>query len=138
MRVLLDTNVILDFLLEREPFISDAETVFEAIQSQQIVGYVTATTLTDIFYIVRRETRSIDRARQAVIETLTAMEVCPVDGSILETAIASNISDFEDAVQLACAIANNLDAIITRDVRGFAEATLPILSAGELLERLGD
>ncbi len=64
------------------------------------------------------------------------MQVCPVDRSILEAAISSNLRDFEDAVQLACAAADTLEAIITRDFQDFAGATLPILSAGELLERL--
>ncbi|WP_334310543.1 MULTISPECIES: PIN domain-containing protein [Spirulina] len=51
MRVLIDTNILLDFLLQREPFCHDAERLFQAIDSGQIVGYATATTLTDIFYI---------------------------------------------------------------------------------------
>ena len=63
MRVLIDTNVILDFLLQRELFFQDAERLFQAIDSGQIVGYVTATTLTDIFYIARRHKRSIEQAR---------------------------------------------------------------------------
>jgi predicted nucleic acid-binding protein len=136
MMVLIDTNVILDFLLEREPFREDAEALFQAIYSGQIEGYVTATTVTDIFYIVRRQTRSIERARVAVSTTLTAMEICTVNSDVLAAAFASNLKDFEDAVQLACAIANNLDAISTRDTQGFAGAILPIFSVGELLERL--
>jgi predicted nucleic acid-binding protein len=136
MRVLIDTNIILDFFLEREPFRTDAEALFQAIQSKQVRGYVTATTVTDIFYIARRQTRSIERARQAVSETLAVMQICLVNRPILEQAFASPLTDFEDAVQLACAIANNLDAIITRDTQGFAGAILPIFSVGELLERL--
>lgn len=64
------------------------------------------------------------------------MQICTVNRSILEAAISSNLRDFEDAVQLACAIYENLDAIITRNGQDFADATLQILSAGELLERL--
>ncbi len=79
------------------------------------------------------------------------MEICTVDRSILEAAISSNLPDFEDAVQVACALNENLDAIITkspqtpevpsgvtvtRDSQDFADATLPILSAGELLQGL--
>ena len=136
MRVLVDTNIILDDFLEREPFVEDAAALMEAIESEQIVGYVTATTLTNIFYIARRQTRSIELARQAVSETLTLMEVCLVDRAILEAAFASNLRDFEDAVQLACAMASRLDAIITRNAQDFAGATLPILSTSELLESL--
>ncbi|HEY9708423.1 MAG TPA: PIN domain-containing protein [Oculatellaceae cyanobacterium] len=136
MRVLVDTNIMLDALLEREPFVRDARALLEAIDSGQIEGYVTATTLTNIFYIVRRQTRSIERASLAVSETLAAMQICSVDRDILEAAFAYNLRDFEDAVQLACAIAENLDAIITRNPQDFTGATLPILSASELLESL--
>lgn len=136
MRILVDTNIVLDFLLEREPFRQDAERLFEAIASNRITGYVTATTLTNIFYIARRLTQSIDRARQAVAITLAIMEVCPVDRATLEIALASGLSDFEDAVQIACAIAQNLEAIVTRDRADSANATLPVLSINQLLERL--
>jgi predicted nucleic acid-binding protein len=136
MRVLVDTNILLDDFLEREPFVEDAAALMEAIESERIVGYVTATTLTNIFYIARRQTRSIELARQAVSETLMLMEVCLVDRAILEAAFASNLRDFEDAVQLACAMASRLDAIITRNPQDFAGATLQILSTSELLESL--
>ena len=66
------------------------------------------------------------------------MKICTVDRTILETAISSNLPDFEDAVQLACAMALNLDVIVTRDAQGFAGATLPILSAGEVLQLLSE
>lgn len=63
MKVLIDTNIVLDFLLQRLPFFQDAELLFQEIDSNRVVGYVTATTLTDIFYISRRHTRSIEQAR---------------------------------------------------------------------------
>ena len=66
---------------------------------------------------------------------MAGMEICTVYRSILLAAISSNLPDFEDAVQVACALNENLDAIITRDSQDFADATLPILSAGELLQR---
>jgi predicted nucleic acid-binding protein len=79
VRVLVDTNIALDFLLQREPFFQDAERLFQAIAAGQVVGYVTATTLTDIFYIARRQTRDTAQARQAVSATLIAMAICPVN-----------------------------------------------------------
>jgi predicted nucleic acid-binding protein len=135
MRVLLDTNIILDFLLAREPFFSDADALMQSIRSGQIQGFVTATTLTDIFYIARKS-KGIEMAKQNVSDLLTTMQICTVDRSILEEAISFSLPDFEDAVQLACAISENLDAIVTRDAEGFAGANLPVLSAGELLNRL--
>lgn len=138
MRVLIDTNIILDFLLQREPFVQDAELLFQAIAASQIFGYVTATTLTDIFYIARRHTHSVDLARQAVSEILTAMEICSVNRAVLESALGSGLADFEDAVQIACALDRGLDAILTRDTQVFLTSPVPVLSIQELLQRLSE
>ena len=67
---------------------------------------------------------------------MALMQICPVNRRILEAAFASNLSDFEDAVQLACATAQSLDAIVTRDPQGFVGSSLPILSPRELLAQL--
>ncbi len=136
MRVLIDTNIVLDFLLQRKPFFQDSELLFQAINAGQFVGYVTATTLTDIFYISRKHTRSIEKARQAVSETLTAMVICSVNRSVLESAFRSGLPDFEDAVQIFCAVDQGLDAILTRDAQGFLSSSVPVLSTQELLQRL--
>ncbi|MEG4216657.1 PIN domain-containing protein [Microcoleus sp. Pol14C6] len=137
MRVLIDTNIVLDFLLQREPFFQDAELLFQAIDAGQIIGYVTATTLTDIFYISRKHTRSVEQARQAVLETLTAMVICPIDRAVLESAFNSGLVDFEDAVQIFGAVAQGLDPILTRDNKGFLSSPIPVLSIQELLQQLG-
>lgn len=114
----------------------DAEALLQSVRFGQIQGYITATTLTDIFYIARKN-KGV-QTKQDISDLLAIMDICTVDRSILETAISSNLSDFEDAVQLAYATFENLDAIITRDTQGFAGATLPILSAGELLQLLAE
>lgn len=136
MRVLIDTNIVLDFLLQREPFFQDAELLFQTIDVGQVIGYVTATTLTDIFYIARRHTRNPEQARQAVSETLTAMAICPIDRAVLESALNSGLADFEDAVQIFSAVAQGLDAIVTRDVRGFLNSPVPVLSVQDLLQQV--
>lgn len=137
MRVLIDTNITLDFLLQRKLFFQDAELLFEVINSGQVIGSVTATTLTDIFYIARRHTRSIEQARQAIIEILNVMEICPVSRVVLESALGFGLVDFEDAVQVACAVAQGLDAIVTRDRQDFVSSPVTVLSVQELLQRLG-
>ena len=135
MRVLVDTNIVLDYLLEREPFLQDAEALFEAIGSGEVVGYVTATTLTDIFYIARRQTQDVQRARQAVSSILAVMEICSVDRAVLEVALTLAMTDFEDAVQAGCALAQGLDAIVTRD-GDFASTLILISSVSEILQQL--
>ena len=136
MKILIDTNIILDYLLDREPFLQDAEMLFQRIDSGQLIGYLTATTLTDIFYIARRQTQSIELARQAISTTLTIMVICSVNRSILEAAFASGLADFEDAVQIYCAVYQGLDAIITRDIKGFSNSVIPVFSVHQLLEQL--
>nr|WP_199250118.1 PIN domain-containing protein [[Phormidium] sp. ETS-05] len=137
MRALIDTNIVLDFLLQREPFYQDAELLFQAIDRGQVIGYVTAPTLTDIFYIARRHSGSLEKARQAVSETLLALAICPVDRGVLESALNSNLVDFEDAVQVFSAVAQRLDAIVTRDAKGFSRSPIPVLSVQQLLRQVG-
>jgi len=136
VKVLIDTNITLDFLLEKEPFHQDAGKLFEAIDLGQIIGYVTATTLTDIFYIARKHTRSLELARQAVSSILATMIICPVNRTVLESAFTSGLTDFEDAIQIYSAIAQDLDAIITRDTTGFLSSSIPVLSIRQLLEKV--
>jgi len=131
MKFLIDTNIILDLLLQREPFFQEAEILFEIMGNGQILGYVSATTLTDIFYIAKRQTQSIERANQAIALILRVLEICPVDRTALELALASKTSDFEDAVQIACALSQGLDGIVTRDAK-FDTTSVTVLSVNEL------
>jgi len=101
-----------------------------------VVGYITATTLTDIFYIARRHTRSVEQERQAVAETLNVMKICPVNRAVLESAFGFSLADFEDAVQIACAVAQGLDAILTRNTQDFLISPVAVFSVQELLPRL--
>jgi predicted nucleic acid-binding protein len=126
MKILFDTNVLLDFILEREPFFSDASILLTAVATEQIQGLATATTITDIFYIVRRQTKSDHAALKAVQDILGLLDICSVNRSTIEQAIALELPDFEDAIQCACAIAELAEAIVTRDSSGFQGSRIPI------------
>jgi predicted nucleic acid-binding protein len=136
MRVLFDTNVLLDALLAREPFVTDAAFLLEAVESSQIEGFMSATTVTDVHYLVGRQTRNPETAITAVSSLLELMEICAVDRNVLEQAITLKLPDFEDAVQIACAMALDLDAIVTRDVEGFRDSPISVLSPSELRNRI--
>ncbi|OKH17576.1 PIN domain-containing protein [[Limnothrix rosea] IAM M-220] len=136
MKILFDTNILLDFLLQREPFFTEVAPLFKAIATGQIIGHVTATTITDIFYIARKHTKSIVKARQSIATILVSFDICPIDRYIIEAAYHSDISDFEDAVQIFAAIAQDVDAIVTRDRHDFENSPLPIYSPTELLEQI--
>jgi len=126
MRVLIDTNVVLDFLQEREPFVKDATNLFARIDAGEIEGFIAATTITNIYYIVRRAA-GIEVAQDAIAQVLGDLNVCAVDRDVLEQAIALNFRDFEDAVQYACGVVHNVDVIVTRDVSGFISGEIPII-----------
>ncbi|MEA5418219.1 PIN domain-containing protein [Spirulina sp. CCNP1310] len=126
MRVLIDTNVVLDFLQEREPFVANATKLFERIDVGDIEGFIAATTMTNIYYIVRRAAgRAV--AQDAITQVLSDLNICTVDLDVLEQALALNFEDFEDAVQYTCAIAYGLSAIVTRDASGFINAEIPVV-----------
>jgi predicted nucleic acid-binding protein len=131
MRVLIDTNVVLDFLQEREPFVENAARLFERIDTGEVEGFIAATTITNIYYIIRRAAGRIV-AQDAITQVLSDLNICAVDLEMLEQALALNFEDFEDAVQYACAVAHNVDAIVTRDASGFASAEIPIMLPDEL------
>ena len=135
MRVLIDTNVVLDFLQGRQPFLEHAARLFERIDSEEIEGFIAATTITNIYYIIRRAAGR-EVAQDAIAQVLTDLTICAVDLEVLQQAFALNFDDFEDAVQYACAMMHRVDVIVTRDVRGFIDAEIPVVLP-ENLETIG-
>jgi predicted nucleic acid-binding protein len=135
VKVLLDTNVVLDVLLAREPFLTDSKAVWQACDDGRINGYFLASALTDIFYIARKISGR-DAARQAVEVCLSAFAVCPVNQAVLEHALLLAGSDFEDNVQVAAAVQSEMDAIVTRNPDDFAHALLVVVTPAALLAQL--
>ncbi|OKH32733.1 DNA-binding protein [[Phormidium ambiguum] IAM M-71] len=131
MRILIDTNVVLDFLQERQPFVENAARIFERIDTGEIEGFIAATTITNIYYIVRRATGAVV-AQNAIIQVMTDLNICAVDRDVIEQAIALNFRDFEDAVQYVCGVVHCVDAIVTRDKSGFIGAEIPVVLPEEL------
>lgn len=135
MQILLDTNVVLDVLLNRQPWVADAAKVWQANGTGQITAFLVASTLTDIFYIARRLT-DLETAHKAIRLCLDTFQICPVDRQALEYAQTLLGNDFEDKLQIACAVLAGLDAIVTRDKSGFKAANIPIWEPAELLAQL--
>jgi predicted nucleic acid-binding protein len=135
MRILIDTNVVLDRFLQRLPWYDEAQEFWGLIAAGQIIGYITGSMVTDIFYTARRPFGS-RFALGIVRDCLDAFEVCTVDLKALEEALALSGVDYEDNLQIACARTAELDAIVTRDSAGFRGAPIPILTSVEAAERL--
>jgi predicted nucleic acid-binding protein len=132
MRLLVDTNVVLDVLLAREPFAADAARLLNAIDRGRLEGLLCATTVTTIFYVASKAVGA-RKAREQVHELLALFRVAPVDGDVLERALVLDFSDFEDAVLHEAARAAGAEAIVTRNGKDFAKATMPVLTAREAL-----
>jgi len=135
MRVLLDTDVVLDVILAREPFAADSVQLFKLHDQQIIQGCVAAITPVNVFYFVRKF-KSMGVARQAVDLLLDSFTVCPLTATVLRAAQALPISDYEDAVQHASGSAVGVEAIVTRNVDDYKNATLPIFTPKDFLRHL--
>lgn len=134
LRVLLDTNVVLDWLLDRQPWADEALPIWQARDTGQLIAYIPASVLTDIFYIARRQVGS--EAALAGVDQSLALEVVPVDKAILLRARALPGGDFEDNVGMACAEAERLDYIITRDTTGFRNSPVVAIEPSAVSRRL--
>ena len=133
MNVYLDTNVVLDLLLARNPFDADAEQIFRMLSEKQVTAHISALSYGQIGYFLEKNlNRANARNRLRDIQQLT--ETVAVDDKIISAAIASDFSDFEDAIQFCCALrVKNLYALITRNHRDFKNKEILILSPKEFL-----
>lgn len=135
MRVLLDTNIVLDLILKRPPFNVVAKEIFARAARKEIEVFVSPITPINAFYTTRKEIGK-DAAFLAIQGILNIVEVAKTDKTILQNAFALNFNDYEDAVQCACALAENLDAVVTRNTKDFTNAPLQIYSPSEFLQIL--
>ena len=107
-------------------YLKDAARLFARIDAGEIEGFMAATIITNIYYIVRRAA-GIEAAQNAIAQVLADLNICLVDRDILEQAIKLNFRDFEDAVQYACGVVHSVDVIVTRDVSGFISGEIPVV-----------
>lgn len=135
MKVLVDANVILDVLLNRQPWVVDSQAVWDANHQGRVQGYVVATAVTNLFYIARKLVGQ-PLALRGVFDCLAAFDVISVDGAVLFDAAKMPGTDFEDNVSIQCAVLSGMDHIVTRDVSGFVQSPVPAVSPAELLARL--
>lgn len=133
MRVLFDTNILLDVLLEREPHVEIAEKLMALVDNRRIEGFICATAVTTLHYVGAKALGQ--RAVHEHLRTLLGVfEVAAVDREVLQRALEVNgIADYEDAVVHQAAHSAGCSAIVTRDATGFAKATMPVFHPLELL-----
>lgn len=129
-RVFVDSDVILDLLLRRDPFFPAATRLFVLIQDNKLEGYMSPLICSNLFYILRKHL-SREKARSAIGKLRALLRILAIDERIVDMALSSSFKDFEDALQYYTALTYGLDAVVTRNTADYASADLPIFTASE-------
>ncbi|MBC8114822.1 MAG: PIN domain-containing protein [Candidatus Saccharimonas sp.] len=135
MRVLVDTNVVLDFLLRREPWMAQSRELLRAQREGKVELFISANSVTDLFYVIHRQVGR-HRAWAAIRACLKNLTVVPIGRAELLAAAQLDGSDFEDNLQVVCAVAAQVETITTRDVTGFDFSPIPVMLPADVVSRL--
>lgn len=132
MRALIDSDVYLDYILQRAPHHLAVNELFEMLSDEKFEAFVCALSTTTIFYFTRKA-KDIDGAYAAVNDVLATANICAVDKKVLSVAATLGFSDYEDGVQCASAMAEGLDAIVTRNTKDYKNSPIPVYSPSAFL-----
>lgn len=135
MKILLDTNIVLDVLMDRMPFADAATELFSKVENGTIIGYLCGTTITTVFYLTAKAVGA-PRAQQEIKKLLSLFEVAPVNRPVLESALVADFSDFEDAVIHEAACHVGAEAIVTRNQKDFKKSRISVYSSEEITKIL--
>lgn len=132
MRLLFDTNIILDIALKRDPFYLDSANAFKKIDNKTTFGFVTATTITDIYYIAKKDIgHSI--AIEFISNLIQFVDLIGIDKEIILDALTSKMADFEDSIQSVASNYNGIDFILTRNIKDFIDSRVKALTPVEFI-----
>jgi len=131
VKVLFDTNIVLDFLFDRKPFSEFAAHLFTEVEKGTLQGYLCATTITTLYYLSAK-TKGKDLAEQHIRSLMSLFEIAPVHRAVLESALQARFDDFEDAVICEAAVHVGAQAIVTRNLSDFKKSKIPLYSPEQL------
>jgi predicted nucleic acid-binding protein len=129
---LIDTNIVLDILLARAPFLVSAKKLILMMDEGNIHGYITANSITDIVYVARK-TRSLDEIRRIILDLLERITVIGVDREDIISAFDLGFNDFEDALQSACSERKQIDCIVTRNKKDFSKSKVTVVDISDFI-----
>ena len=142
MRVLLDTNVIVDVLQSCEPWFADGKQIFYAVANKQIIGCITAKEAADIHFFSRKQftgEENVDaKARQVLTKLYAIFELIDTLGIDCQNAIAIENKDYEDAIMMASAVRAGVDCIVTRNPYHFTQSPVPVYSPADFVKKLSE
>jgi predicted nucleic acid-binding protein len=132
-RILIDSDVILDLLLDRKPFCEDSLAIIYACEQKQLQGFVTPVIIANVYYIFRQKASHVTVTEQLKL-LLNIISVLNMDQKQVLAALDSKFTDFEDALQYFSAIqSNKVDVIITRNTSDYKKSALPVFTPNEFL-----
>lgn len=134
IRLMIDTNIFLDVLLQREPFFESSKAVLKLCEDKKVQGFLSASSVTDIFYIVRKGLQSTDSAYRALGSILDIVKVLTVTNDDVLNAFMQKASDFEDCLLATCARSNKCSVIVTRNKKDFLDFGITLMSPEEILK----
>ena len=136
MNALIDTNVVLDVLMRREPFFADSSAVLDRAERGEFMGWLCATTVTTIFFLLRKELGR-DQAIERLKDLTAICAIAQVNQGVVDAALESDFSDFEDAVLNHSALLVGARCIVTRNERDFRNSSLLVYRPSQFLAALG-
>lgn len=128
MRTVIDNNVIVDVFQNREPFFEASSKVLRLVETRRIRGFVTANSFTDIYYILHRSLKNKKQVHHFMNLLLKLVGVIDVTGDDIRTALLQDAFDFEDELICVCAEGANIDCIVTRNTKDFANSRVPAVA----------
>ena len=131
--ILVDTNIVLDLLAKRTEFLIEAQELFTLSDKNELKLYVSSLTFANTYYILSQKMK-MENARKILRKFKVLVEVLPMDDKIIDLSLESDFKDFEDAIQYHTAIENQIDIIITRNLKDFKTAKIPVLTAKDYIE----
>lgn len=131
-KLLIDCNILIDWLTNRPPFSVHAERILTLIEKNEVIGYVSPLTLSNTYYILRKQT-SRKTANEFLNDSIKLFTILDITKEITVNAIENKFRDFEDDLHLYTAINNKLNFIITRNKNDFSKRKINILTAEEYL-----
>jgi len=135
-KVLIDSDVILDFFFDREPFSENAAQIFSLFESKQIKGYVTPVICSNLYSILRQVAKH-DKVIKQLSQLMTILDVLSMDKDIVLQALGSGFKDFEDALQNYSAVKSGfIDVILTRNVKDYSKSDIGVLTPESYIKSL--
>lgn len=134
MRALIDTCVLIDFATGRdEQLLDNANIILSQSYLKSFDGFITSSSITDIYYILHRYCHSSEEAKEYLEKLLDYVSILDVTDSDCRKAINSDVPDFEDAVLAECAIRNKMDYIITDNLKDFSKSSVPAIGSNDFI-----